>query len=209
MKTYFSYISAVLVVLGLGACASGPKNPPPQQTDLGPSVLVDAYKMSVGDTVNIHVWKNPDLSISAPVRPDGKIAMPLLGDVMAAGREPEEMAADISTRLAQYVKSPVVTVSLTGLQGHKFLSRIRVTGEVGSDTSITYAQGMTVLDAILEAGSVTDFADSNNTKLYRRTAEGGSQTYTINLEDIMEKGDMSTNVLLLPGDVISVPQSAF
>lgn len=208
MKTYFAYISAILLIFGLVACATGPKNPPPQ-IDIGPSVLVDAYKMSVGDTVSIFVWKNPDLSISAPIRPDGKISMPLLGDVDAAGRGPEEMAADISERLSRYVKSPVVTVSLTGLQGHQFLSRIRVTGEVGSDTSITYAQGMTVLDAILEAGSVTDFADSKNTKLYRRTAEGGSQTYTINLEDIMEKGDMSTNALLLPGDVISVPQSAF
>ena len=208
MNTSFAFLSALLLALGLVACASGPKNPPPQ-IDLGPSVLIDSYKMSVDDTVQIHVWKNPDLSISAPIRPDGKISMPLLGDVVAAGREPEEMSADIRARLSQFIKSPVVTVSLTNLQGHQFLSRIRVTGEVGSDTSITYAQGMTVLDAILEAGSVTDFADGNNTKLYRRTDEGGSNTYTINLEDIMEKGDMSTNVLLLPGDVISVPQSAF
>ena len=208
MKTYFAYISAILLVIGLGACATGPRNPPPQ-ADLGPSVLVDAYKMSVGDTVDIYVWKNPELSISAPIRPDGKISMPLVGDVVAAGRQPEEMAADIRGRLSQYIVSPNVTVGLSSLQGHQFLSRIRVTGAVGNNMSITYQQGMTVLDAVLEAGSVTTFADGNNTRLHRRMEGGGSETYTINLEDIMEDGDMTTNVLLLPGDVITVPESAF
>jgi len=208
MKTSFAYIFAVLLVLGLIGCATGPKNPPPQ-ADLGPSVLVDAYKMSVGDTVNITVWKNPELSISAPIRPDGKIAMPLVGDVVAAGREPEEMAADIRSKLSQFIVSPNVTVGLSGLQGHQFLSRIRVTGAVDNNMSMTYQQGMTVLDAVLEAGSVTEFANGNNTKLHRRTKDGSSETYTINLEDIMEDGDMSTNVLLLPGDIITVPESAF
>ena len=208
MKPCFTYISAVFLVLGLSACATGPRNPPPQ-ADLGPSVLVDAYQMSVGDTVNITVWKNPELSISAPIRPDGKIAMPLVGDVVAAGREPEELAADIRSQLSQYIVSPNVTVGLSGLQGHQFLSRIRVTGAVGTNMSMTYQQGMTVLDAVLEAGSVTGFADGNNTRLHRRTEEGGAQSYTINLEDIMEDGDMTTTVLLLPGDIITVPESAF
>ena len=208
MRLIIACMSALMLVAGLGGCASGPKNPPPQ-TDLGPSVLIDAYRMSVGDTVNITVWKNPELSISAPIRPDGKIAMPLVGDVVAAGREPEELAADIRSQLSQYIVSPNVTVGLSGLQGHQFLSRIRVTGAVGNNMSMTYQQGMTVLDAVLEAGSVTEFANGNNTKLHRRTSDGGSETYTINLEDIMEDGDMSTNVLLLPGDIITVPESAF
>jgi len=208
MKKCFAYFSVLILALGLSACATGPRNPPPQ-ADLGPSVLVDAYKMSVGDTVNITVWKNPELSISAPIRPDGKIAMPLVGDVVAAGREPEEMAADIRSQLAQFIVAPNVTVGLSSLQGHQFLSRIRVTGAVGNNMSMTYQQGMTVLDAVLEAGSVTEFANGNNTRLHRRTADGGSETYTINLKDIMEDGDMSTNVLLLPGDIITVPESAF
>jgi polysaccharide export outer membrane protein len=208
MKTRFAYISAVLLVLGLNGCATGPDNPPPQ-ADTGPSVLVDTYRMSVGDTVSVNVWKNPELSVSAPIRPDGKITMPLVGDVVAAGREPEEMAADIRIQLSQYIVSPNVTVGLAGLHGHQFLSRIRITGAVGHNMSMTYQQGMTVLDAVLEAGSVTQFANGNNTKLHRRAEDGGSLTYTIRLKDIIEDGDMSTNVLLLPGDVITVPESAF
>jgi polysaccharide export outer membrane protein len=164
--------------------------------------------MSVGDNVAINVWKNPELSVSEPIRPDGKIAVPLVGDVHAAGKTPEQLAADITKALSGYIKNPNVTVILTGLRGQEFLSRIRVTGAVGSDISITYQQGMTVLDAVLEAGSLDEFADGNNTKLYRRT-ENGAAAYDIRLRDIMEDGDMTTNVYLLPGDVITVPERLF
>jgi polysaccharide biosynthesis/export protein len=198
-----------LFVVGVSGCASGPPNLPASEADAGQhNVLVDSYKMDVADQVQINVWKNPELSISEPVRPDGMIAVPLVGDVMAAGRTPEELAQEITERLSDYIKSPNVTVILTGLQGQAYLSRIRVTGAVGSNISITYHQGMTVLDAILDAGSVSKFADSNNTKLHRRTDEG-ARTYVIRLEDILEDGDMTTNVLLMPGDVITVPESAF
>ena len=134
--------------------------------------------------------------------------MPLVGDMMAAGLTPEELAANIETRLASYVKAPNVTVILTSLQGHQFLSRIRVTGSVGSNVSMQYHQGMTVLDAILEAGSVDLYADANNTKLHRRTKKG-AVTYDIRLKNIMEDGDMRTNITLKPGDVITVPESNF
>jgi len=127
---------------------------------------------------------------------------------MAAGLEPQELAADIKERLYAFVKKPNVTVILTSLQGHEFLSRIRVTGSVAQNMSMPYQQGMTVLDAVLEAGSVDLYADSNRTKLYRRTGQG-SETYDIHLKDILEDGDMSTNVLLLPGDVLTVPERSF
>ena len=198
-----------MLVIAVAGCASGPEGlssmPDPAQ---GHEVLVEAYKIDVGDQVQISVWNNPDLSISAPVRPDGKIAVPLVGDVMAAGKEPEQLASDIATKLREYIKSPNVTVILTGLEGHAFLSRIRVTGSVENNMSMTYHQGMTVLDAVLAAGSVSLYADSNRTKLHRRTREG-NKTYNIRLKDILENGDMTTNVQLLPGDVITVPERAF
>ena len=192
----------------LAGCAGEPRLPDASQTPDSPSVLVDVYKMAVGDQVQIDVWKNPELSVSAPVRPDGKISLPLAGDVMAVGKTPEQLAKDIELLLATYVKNPNVTVILTSLQGHAFLSRIRITGAVTQNISLDYHQGMTVLDAVLEAGSITEFADGNDTKLHRRIGEG-DVTYDIRLKDIMQKGDMTTNVLLLPGDVITVPERLF
>ena len=201
----------VILIIGITACASSKPNLPPEASswkNAGPSVLVKSYKMAVGDQLQINVWKNPELSLSEPIRPDGKISMPLIGDVMAVGLTPEELAANIETRLASYVKSPNVTVILTSLQGHAFLSRIRVTGSVTQNVSIPYHQGMTVLDAVLEAGSVDLYADANNTKLHRRTKKG-SEAYDIRLKDIMKKGDMTTNVSLMPGDIITVPERSF
>ena len=202
-------MSALLVMIT--GCATNEPNLPPKSKNWqnsGPSVLVKSHKMAVGDQLQINVWKNPELSLSAPIRPDGKISMPLIDDVMAVGLTPEELAKKIEGKLASYVKAPNVTVILTSLQGHEFLSRIRVTGAVNSNVSMSYQQGMTVLDAVLAAGSINLYADSNRTKLHRRTSEG-TATYDIRLKDIMEKGDMTTNILLLPGDIITVPERLF
>lgn len=211
MKKLLTTIGILAFVAGLTACAYSKPNLPPQPKEgesVGPSVLIKSYKMAVGDQVQINVWKNAELSLSEPVRPDGKISLPLIGDVMAVGYTPEQLAARIEKKLANYVKSPNVTVILTTLQGHEFLSAIRVTGSVAQNRSISYHQGMTVLDAVLAAGSVDLYADSNNTKLHRRT-KAGSAAYDIRLKDIMENGDMTTNVLLLPGDIITVPERSF
>ena len=199
------------LVFALVACVQTQPNLPAENgtaQNSGPRVLVESYRMAVADQVTINVWKNPELSLSAPIRPDGKISLPLVGDVMAVGRTPEGLAATIEGKLSNYVKSPNVTVILTSLQGHEFLSRIRVTGSVTKNTSIAYSQGMTVLDAILEAGSVDLYADANNTKLHRRTKQG-SEAYDIRLKDIMQDGDMSTNITLMPGDVVTVPERSF
>ena len=209
MNQLYRGLIIVCMFAGISGCASTSSNLPPQgDADAGPSVLVESYQMAVGDNVKIMVWKNSELSISEPIRPDGKIAVPLVGDIDAVGKTPEELAADIKAALGNYIVNPNVTIILTGLQGHEFLSRIRVTGSVGNNTSMAYQQGMTVLDAVLEAGSVDLYADSNNTKLHRRT-ESGMVTYDIRLRDILEDGDMTTNVLLLPGDVITVPERLF
>jgi polysaccharide export outer membrane protein len=216
MRSYIAILFSTILVIGLAGCADSPNLP--ARTGKGesadPGVLVDAYKMAVGDVVQVNVWKNPELSVTEPIRPDGKIALPLVGYVMAAGKVPEELADEIKERLSTYVKNPRVIVILTNLEGHAFLSRVRVTGSVAQNISIPYHQGMTVLDAVLEAGSVDEFADSNETKLHRRTYENdllgnGIETYDIRLKDILEDGDMRTNVLLRPGDIITVPERSF
>ena len=209
------YCKGLLVGLLVAACAGcaslGTPNLPPssaENTDGNPNVLVDTYLIDVGDQVRVDVWKNPELSVIEPVRPDGKITVPLAGDVMAAGLEPKTLAYNITAELSNYIKSPNVTVILTSLQGHDFLSRIRITGAVEENISTPYRRGMTVLDAVLEAGSVTIYADSNSTKLHRRTASG-TKSYDIRLKKILEDGDMTTNLLLMPGDVITIPERAF
>jgi len=211
MKNFLAVILLMSVFLGISACSNtAPRLPPKESAGkiTGPSVLIKSYKMAVGDQIQINVWKNSELSLSEPIRPDGKISMPLIGDVMAVGSTPEQLAAKIEKRLANYVKAPNVTVILTNLQGHTFLSRIRVTGSVTQSVSMPYHQGMTVLDAILEAGSVDLYADANNTKLHRRTQKG-NVSYDIRLKDIMKEGDMRTNVTLRPGDIITVPERSF
>ena len=210
MKLYSKMLFIGLLLGGLAGCAGEPHLPDQQGAEAGrgASVLVDAYKMDVGDVVAVNVWKNPELSVTEPIRPDGKISLPLIGDVMAAGLEPEVLASNIEQKLSNYVKNPNVSIILTSLAGHEFLSRIRVTGSVESDVSITYHQGMTVLDAVLEAGSLDLYADGNRTRLYRRTADG-SEAYDIRLDDIMKNGDMTTNVYLMPGDIVSVPERRF
>ena len=210
MKEFCKSFLFGLLVVGLAGCASTSNQPPPSVSmdELGSTVLIESYKMAVGDQVQVNVWNNEELSVEEPIRPDGKISLPLVGDVMAAGREPQELAAEIKERLYAFVKKPNVTVILTSLQGHEFLSRVRVTGSVEDDMSMPYQQGMTVLDAVLEAGGVNLYADSNRTRLYRRIG-GANETYDIKLRDILEEGDMSTNALLVPGDVITVPERRF
>jgi len=208
MKLYAKIFLTFITIIGIAGCAGKPRLPEESLTPAGPSVLTKSYKMAVGDHVAINVWKNAELSVSAPIRPDGKVSMPLIGEVMAVGNTPEQLASNIEKKLAAYVKNPNVTVILTSLQGHEFLSRIRITGAVTQNISISYHQGMTVLDAVLAAGSVNLYADSNDTKLHRRTSKG-SETYDIRLKNIMEKGDMTTNIYLLPGDIITVPERLF
>lgn len=168
----------------------------------------NVYKIGEGDALNVSVWRNPDLSVTVPVRPDGKISVPLIGDIKAAGLAPEELAASISTALANYVKNPQVTVVVTNASSSEFLQRVRVTGAVNAPTSIAYSKGMTVMDLVLVTGGVTEFADANNTQLYRNT-KSGVKSYRIKLRDILEKGDITTNYAIQPGDIITVPESLF
>ena len=172
------------------------------------SKTATVYNIGVDDTVRINVWRNPELSVTVPVRPDGKISMPLIGDVNAAGYAPEQVAKNITNQLQNYVRNPNVTVMVTGLQSHAYLTRIRVTGAVRNSNSINYRQGMTVLDAVLAAGGINEFAAPNRTKLYRKI-EGKTRVIDIELGDVLYEGKLGTNLELRPGDIITVPERLF
>jgi len=166
------------------------------------------YFIGVDDTIRINVWKNAELSVTVPVRPDGKISMPLVGDVKAAGLAPEDVAKNIRKKLTRFVRDPNVTVMVTELQSNTYLTRLRVTGAVVTPRSITYRPGMTVLDAVLDAGGVNDFASANNTKLYRKI-KGKVRVIRIYLGNILNDGEVETNIDLRPGDIITVPERLF
>jgi len=173
-----------------------------------PAGLVAEYHIGVDDVIAVNVWRNADLNVSAPVRPDGKISVPLVGDVQAGGRTAEEVAANIKKKLGKFIRDPQVTVIITNLRSHEFLTRLRVTGSVQRPISIKFRQGMTVLDAILSAGGVNDFAAANRTKLYRKE-NGKTVVISIYLDDILYGGDLETNIQLKSGDIITVPERLF
>ena len=202
-------------VSGLAACAaSAPTqtlqasatNAPAATQEVSDNTATDEdYRIGSGDTLAINVWRNEDLSVSVPVRPDGKISVPLAGDVAVGNRTPEEVSAAITQKLAKYIRDPFVTVIVTGLQSGEFRNRVRVTGAVQRPVSLPYRPGMTVLDLVLEAGGVNEFANPGRASLYRK--DGSS--HTIRLDRILKRGELKTNYDLRPGDIVTVPQSAF
>ncbi|MEM9601685.1 MAG: XrtA/PEP-CTERM system exopolysaccharide export protein [Pseudomonadota bacterium] len=168
-----------------------------------------AYLIGVDDTVRVSVWRNEDLSVEVPVRPDGYISVPLIGEVAAGGRPAYDVARDIERKLSKFIRQPQVSVILTSLVSHEFLSRVRVTGAVRNPISMPYRPGMTVLDLVLESGGINEFAVAQRAKLYRRHADGSNKTYSIKLGSILNEGDLRSNYALQPGDVITVPERKF
>ena len=202
----YSGLLAVSLSVLLAACATTDNStagPPPSAAQ-----VTDAYQIGVDDEVQVSVWRNPELGTTAPVRPDGMISVPLVGDVQAGGRTPTEVSKDIQTRLGAYVVEPQVAVILTELRSHEYLSRVRVTGAVRQPVSIPYRQGMTVLDAVLAAGGLTDFAAPNRSSLYRKSGTG-TGNYPVRLDSVLNDGDLTTNFKVAPGDVITVPERMF
>ncbi|MGF1547574.1 MAG: XrtA/PEP-CTERM system exopolysaccharide export protein [Thiotrichales bacterium] len=204
-------ILALFAVLALMGCQG---NVMTEATDVAASAAsaaprpVEEYKIGVDDIVDVNVWKNPDLSVKVPVRPDGNISVPLIGDVLVGGKTPSQVSEVITQKLSSFLREPQVTVILSELRSHEFLSRVRITGAVAKPVSIPYRQGMTVLDAILEAGGVSKFASSDSTKLYRKDGSS-SRVLDVSLNKILKQGDLRTNYSLEPGDVITVPERAF
>lgn len=203
-------IQIMLVVLAgllLAACAttqgssSAPVFNPHAQA-------MSQYHIGVDDVLQVSVWNNPDLGVKVPVRPDGRITVPLIGDVVAGGKTPDEVSADIKERLKAFIRDPQVAVIVTDLRSHEYLLRVRVTGAVRNPVSLPYHQGMTVLDAVLAAGGITEFAAPDRTELYRKT-ESSTSSYAVKLGQILQDGKLATNYPVQPGDVITVPQRSF
>ncbi len=194
----------VIGMLGLAVfgCATG-GNPPAPSAAASPDY---SYIIGPGDTVNIVVWRNPELSMSVPVRPDGKIAAPLVEDLVAMGKNPTTLARDIEKELGKFIRDPVVTVVVTAFVG-PYSEQIRVVGEAAKPQTLPYKQKMTLLDVMIAVGGLTDFADGNATTLLR-TAEGDKQ-YSIRVKDLVKRGDVSANVEMKPGDVLIIPRSWF
>jgi len=204
----FRFIAVFSMILLVG-CSSSPSsvsNTP--QTTAKKSLLVDQYFIGVDDVVAVNVWKEEGLSITVPVRPDGRISVPLAGEILAGGRTPIEVAQTITQKLSKYIRDPIVTVILSELRSHEYLSRIRITGAVRTPVSINFRQGMTVLDVVLAAGGLNEFASANNTKLFRKI-DGKLEHINIDLADILFEGNMSTNINMQPGDILSVPERSF
>jgi polysaccharide export outer membrane protein len=164
------------------------------------------YIIGAGDTVNIVVWRNPELSMSVPVRPDGKLAAPLIEDLVAQGKDPTTLAREIEKQLSKFVREPIVTVIVGGFIG-PYSEQIRVVGEAAKPQALPYKQKMTLLDVMIVVGGITDFADGNKAVLLR-TSDGNKQ-YSVRLRDLLKRGDFSANVEVKPGDVLIIPQSWF
>ncbi len=206
MDRPFLSILVLAAAAMLSACASTPV--PSNGMPTAAANARENYLIGVDDMVSVRVWRNSDLDVTVPVRPDGRISVPLIGDVRAGGRTPDEVAADIESALGNYIREPKVAVILTELRSHEYLSRVRVTGAVRNPVSLPYRPGMTVLDAVLAAGGPTEYAAKNRTELHRR-GSGDATSYEIPLGAILEQGDLTANHDVMPGDVITVPERFF
>jgi polysaccharide export outer membrane protein len=197
-----------LMVGLLGACAQNPFPAAPVTA----STDDYTYIVGPGDNINIIVWRNPEISMSVPIRPDGKFSTPLVDELVAHGKTPVQIAREIEKQLERYVRDPVVTVVVTGFVG-PFDQQIRIVGEAARPQALPFKQYMTLLDVMIAVGGLTDFADGNGATILR-TSEGGKDgmggtQYAVRLRDLIRRGDMSANVEMKPGDILIIPQSFF
>jgi polysaccharide export outer membrane protein len=199
---FFRIAVAAAFGLLLAACSTSSYPPAPA------SAATADYKYVIGplDLINIVVWRNPELSMSVPVRPDGRISTPLVEDLPALGKNPAELARDLEKALSKYIRDPVVTVIVNNFNGPSN-EQIRIIGEAAKPQAVSYRQNMTLLDVMIVVGGLTDFADGNKAVLVRG-AEQGKQ-YRVRLGDLVRRGDISANVDMRPGDVLIIPQSWF
>lgn len=204
MSTRRPLLGAMLGCM-LAVCAAA--QPVPEQSPMPSAGPSDAYLIGPGDVLNVFVWRNPELSSSVPVRPDGRISTPLVEDMMAAGKSPTQLARDLETALARYVRSPQVNVIVTSFVGAAS-DQIKVVGQATNPRTIAFRAGMTVLDVVIAVGGLTEFAAGNRAKVLRRV---GTETTEIKvrLGDLLNKGKMQHNLQMQPGDVLIIPESRF
>jgi len=190
---------AGLVMLCISGCATV-YPPAPAASD----PVAGAYLIGPGDSINVVVWRNPEVSMVVPVRPDGKITTPLVEDLPASGKTANQLARDIEAALAKYIQNPVVTVIVQGFVG-PYSAQIRVIGEAAKPQALPYRENMTLLDVMIAVGGITDFAAGNRASIVR----AGDRQFGVRIVDLLKGGDLSANIAMRPGDVVVIPQSFF
>lgn len=203
LRTSGAILAMMTAIIMSWGCTSSPFPPAPVAPEGASKV---DYIIGPGDTLNINVWRNPELSMSVPVRPDGRITTPLVEDIAATGQTPTQLARTIEKALAKYIQDPVVTVIVTGFQG-PLERQIRVVGQAARPQALAYRENMTLLDIMIAVGGITEFADGNKATILR----GGDkpQQFNVRLRDLVKLGDVSANVEMRPGDVLIIPESFF
>ena len=204
---FFRLLVCSVCVIGLASCDifrrydSLPPAPfvPPDEGP-GPSYVIGPL-----DSLNVFVWRNPELTVGVTVRPDGRLSMPLIDDLPATGKTPSDLARDIEEELSVYIQQPIVTVVVSGFNG-PFSQQVRVLGEAGSPQAIPYRANMTLLDVMIQVGGLTEFAAGDRATLVR-FEEGEQREYRLKIESLIKDGDINANVKILPGDVLIIPES--
>ncbi|OJF68827.1 sugar ABC transporter substrate-binding protein [Alteromonas sp. V450] len=201
-------LATLLLSVLLWGCSSNAKLP---EATVHPSLTSDIndyrYLIGPGDAVNIFVWRNPELSGTFSVRPDGMITTRLIEDIEVTGRTPTQLARELEEKLSVYINNPRVSVTIGGYVG-PFSEQVRVIGEATNPRAVNYKENMTLLDLMIAVGGITEFADGNSTQLIR-TVDGKQKAYRIYIDDLIRDGDISKNVDILPGDIIIVPEAWF
>lgn len=198
----FLVFTSYLLVMG---CSSTPEMG--SSTDTQADSQTSEYLIGAGDTLSVFVWGNKDFSVDVPVRPDGKITTPLVEDISAVGKTPTQLAREIEKHLARYINKPVVTVLVTEFVGTSY-QQIRIIGEASTPRAIPYRSGMTVLDVMIAVGGLTEFAAGNRAKIVRQ-GSNGNEEIEARLDDLLQDGDITANVVMRPGDILIIPQSWF
>jgi polysaccharide export outer membrane protein len=182
----------------------------PQVVDAAPAATgseTGAYLIGPGDTLQVFVWGQPDLSVTVPVRPDGRVSTPLIEDIQAAGKTPTELATEMERVLSEYIRSPEVNVIIQNFVG-TFGDQIRVLGQAAQPQAVPYRERMTLLDVMIEVGGLTRFAAGNRAHVVR-TTNGTSQEFRVRLDDLMNRGRIEENMLMQPGDIVIIPEAVF
>jgi polysaccharide export outer membrane protein len=214
IKKHIARTGVVLAVAAMAGCSSTPTYPPapiqaPPPVPVDPRISGWNYLLGPGDSVNVFIWRNPEVSGTFPIRPDGKMTMNLIEDLQASGKTPTQLARDIEKALAKYIQEPIATVIVAGGIG-PYNQQIRVLGEAGTAQAMAYREGMSLVDVMITVGGLTDFADGNKAYISRIVKENGERIQLgVRLDDLLREGDSTANVEIRPGDVLVIPESLF
>jgi len=202
-RNYAYWLAMLAASLLLIGCSTAPTT----NTTAAAVAPMDNYIIGPGDSLQIYVRDNPTLTADVPVRPDGRISIPLVQSIVAAGKTPDALAADLQNALGRYVRDPLVTVIVKSFVG-AYSQQVRVVGQATTPKAVPYRSGMTLLDVMIDVGGLTKFASGNAAKIARRSADGSEQTIPVRLGDLMN-GNIDANVVMHPGDILIIPQSLF